>query len=281
MKFTKMHGAGNDFVVVQAAGEERDWARLATALCDRHFGVGADGLLLALPSERADVRMRMFNPDGTESEMCGNGIRCLAKFAVERGLAAPRDGTVTVETAPGVMACQLFGEGGRVERVRVSMGVPELAPSRIPVAFEGPPPVKDLPLSVDGASYLVTCVSMGNPHAVYFMETPVEEFPLETEGPKVERHPAFPRRVNFGVARVLDRARMELRVWERGAGATLACGSGACAAVVAARLHDLVDGRVDVRLPGGTLTIEWDGRGEVFMTGPATAVFEGEWLLPA
>ncbi|MDP2950510.1 MAG: diaminopimelate epimerase, partial [Chloroflexota bacterium] len=184
---------------------------------------------------------------------------------------------IGVETPTGVLAAQVFGEGGTVEQVRVSMGRPRFAPEEIPVAVEAEPPVKDLPLDVEGRRLGVTCLSMGNPHAVYFSARPVAEFPLEQIGPKVEHHPLFPQRVNFEVARVLSRDLMEARVWERGAGATLACGSGACAAVVAARLHYFVDDRVDIKLPGGTLAVEWDGVGEAYLAGPAERVFVGEW----
>jgi diaminopimelate epimerase len=277
MRFVKMHGTGNDFVLLRAQGDEQDWPRLAQTICDRHYGIGADGLILVLPSSQADVRMRMFNPDGSEAEMCGNGLRCVVKHAVEEGLARPRDGRISVETAVGVLGAQVFGEKGAVERVRVSMGVPRFAPQEIPVLAEGEPPLKDLPLDIEGQRLAVTCVSMGNPHAVHFIERPVAEFPLESIGPRVEHQPLFPQRVNFEVARVLGRERMEARVWERGAGITLACGSGACAAVVAAYLDGLVGKRVDITLPGGMLTVEWDGAGECYLTGPAEFVFEGEW----
>jgi diaminopimelate epimerase len=196
---------------------------------------------------------------------------------VEEGLARPRDGQISVETAVGVLAAQVFGEKGAVERVRVSLGVPRFAPQEIPVLVEGEPPVKDLPLDIEGQRLAVTCVSMGNPHAVHFVERPVAEFPLENIGPKVEHHPLFPQRMDFEVARVLGHERMEARVWERGAGATLSCGSGACAAVVAAQLHGLVGERVDITLPGGVLTVEWDGGGECYLAGPAETVFVGEW----
>ena len=277
MKFVKMHGTGNDFVLVEAQADERDWLRLAQAMCDRHFGVGADGLILVLPSSRADVRMRMFNPDGSEAEMCGNGLRCIVKYAVEGGLAHPRDGRIDVETPAGVLSAQTFSDGRTVERVRVSMGVPRFAPAEIPVLVEAKRPIVDLPLEVAGHELRLTCVSMGNPHAVHFLDGPVAAFPLEEVGPLVEHHSLFPQRVNFEVAQVLAADRIEARVWERGAGPTLACGSGASATVVAARLQSRVGERVDITLPGGTLVIEWDGGGEVYLTGPAERVFAGEW----
>jgi diaminopimelate epimerase len=277
MRFVKMQGTGNDFVLVEAQGDERDWPRLAQAMCDRHFGVGADGLILVLPSSRADVRMRMFNPDGSEAEMCGNGLRCIVKYAVEGGLARPRAGCIDVETLAGVLAAQPYGDERTVERVRVSMGAPRFAPAEIPVLVDAEPPIVDLPLDVAGHALRLTCLSMGNPHAVHFVDGSVADFPLEEVGPLVERHPVFPQRVNFEVAQVLAGDRIEARVWERGAGATLACGSGASATAVAARLSSLVGDAVDITLPGGTLGIEWDGRGEVYLTGPAERVFVGEW----
>jgi diaminopimelate epimerase len=277
MKFVKMHGTGNDFVLLEARGAEHDWPRLAQAMCDRHFGVGADGLILVLPSARADVRMRMFNPDGSEAEMCGNGLRCIVKYAVEGGLARPRGGRIDVETLAGVLAAQTFGDGRTVERVRVSMGVPRFAPADIPVTVEAEPPIVDLPLEVAGHTLRLTCLSMGNPHAVHFVDGHVAAFPLEEVGLLVEHHPLFPQRVNFEVAQVLASDRMDARVWERGAGPTLACGSGASAAMVAARLHGSVGDRVDITLPGGKLAIEWNGAGEVYLSGPAERVFAGEW----
>ena len=277
MRFVKMHGTGNDFLLVQARGEERDWGALARAMCDRHYGVGADGLMLVLPSERADVRMRLFNADGSEAEVSGNGVRCLVKHAVERGLARLRDGRVRVEVVSGVLEAGVFGDEGRVEGVRLSMGAPRFAPQEVPVQTEMEPPVVDMPLEVGGTTLAVTCLSMGNPHAVLFVDGPAHEYPLGDIGPKVERHRAFPARVNFGVACVLGRERMEVRVWERGVGETLACGTGSSAAMVAAHLKGLVGDTVDIKQPGGRLTVEWDGRGEVYLTGPAEFVFEGEW----
>jgi diaminopimelate epimerase len=278
MQFRKMHGTGNDFVMVDARTLDADWSALALAMCDRHFGVGSDGLILALPSDVADLRMRMFNPDGSESEMCGNGIRCLAKFAAEQEIAAPTDGALRIETLAGVLRCELFGADGRVERVRVSMGPPHLTPAEVPVLAESSGPVIDLPVRVEGGDFAVTCVSMGNPHAIHFTEQPVDEIELDRVGPRVEHHPAFPRRVNFEVVNVLGPDRLKMRVWERGAGLTLACGTGACAVAVASRLKGFTGDVVDIDLPGGTLRLEWDGAGDVFLTGPAEDVFEGRWL---
>ena len=276
-----MQGTGNDFLLVQAKDEQRDWGALARAMCERHYGVGADGLMLVLPSQGADVRMRLFNADGSEAEVSGNGVRCLVKYAVERGLARPRDGRLRVEVASGMLEAEVIGDGKQVDQVRLSMGAPRFAANEVPVLTEMEPPIVDMPLDVAGRTLAVTCLSMGNPHAVLFLDGPVEEYPLEEVGPKVESHPVFPARVNFGVARVHGRERMELRVWERGVGETLACGTGSSAAMVAARLKGLVGDRVDIKQPGGRLTVEWDGRGEVYLTGAAGFVFEGEWPEPA
>jgi diaminopimelate epimerase len=279
MRFVKMQGTGNDFLFVEANRDQHDWAALSIAMCDRHYGVGADGLIVVLPSERADVGMRLFNADGSEAEVSGNGVRCLVKYAVERGLATPADGRVRIEAAHGVLDAETFSEGGRVTAVRLSMGPPRFAPHDVPVIAEMEP-VVDFPLEVDGQRLAVTCLSMGNPHAVLFSEGPVTAYPLDAVGPKVEHHTAFPERVNFGVAKILGRDRMDVRAWERGVGETLACGSGCCAAMVAARLHERVGERVEITQPGGVLTVEWDGKGDVFLTGPAEFVFEGEWPDP-
>ena len=286
MNFVKMQGAGNDFVVMEAAGDEHDWPQLAIAMCDRHFGVGADGLLLALRSSHAEIQMRVFNSDGSEAEMCGNGVRCLAKYAVEKGLVKPTDGRFRIETMAGIVSVEV-SSAGKVDQVRVGMGIPRLSPEEIPVLVHRETPLVNLPLEVwrrdpdvSARDILpVTCVSMGNPHAVLFVTLPVKDFPLEEVGPRVAEHPQFPQGVNFEVARVIDRTQIETRVWERGAGLTLACGSGACAVIVAARLQGFVDDVVDITLPGGTLTLEWDGKGIVYLTGPAVSVFSGYWLL--
>ncbi len=280
MQFVKMQGTGNDFAVIDGRGMNADWPALAVKMNDRHFGVGGDGIIVALTSEKADLRMRMFNPDGSEAEMCGNGLRCLAKYAIERGLATPKDDTIHVETLAGVLSCRVWrGEAGKVERVKLGMGRPRLDPREIPVAVEQMPPVLKLPLHVDAAEYEVTCVSMGNPHAVWFAphDLDLDTFPLTEIGPRIEHDPAFPRRVNFEAVVVDEPGKVRVRVWERGAGITLACGTGACAVGVAARLNGLTGDRTEVALPGGTLLIEWDGEGEVFLTGPAVEVFGGEW----
>jgi diaminopimelate epimerase len=283
MKFTKLQGSGNDFVLLEAYENQHNWARLATAMCDRHLGIGADGLLLALPSKVADFKMRMFDPDGTEAEACGNGLRCLIKYILERRLVRTGTGQLLVETPAGIRKVELEWSGNRAVSIKVSMGEPKFAASEIPVVIEPGGDVVDIkkmlgyPLTIDKTNLLLNLVSMGNPHAVYFWQHPVAGFPLSHLGPNVENLPIFPKRVNFEVAQVLSRKKIEARVWERGAGETLACGSGACAIAVAARLYGYIDNKVEVKLPGGVLGVEWDGVGEVYLSGPAEIVFVGEW----
>lgn len=276
MQFAKMHGTGNDFVMIDARQIERDWSKLAVAMCDRHFGIGSDGIILVSPSAKADFRMRMFNPDGSESEMCGNGIRCFAKYVIDEGLSPKRD-LLRVETGAGILDLRPSASNGHVDRILVSMGKPILTPKDIPVAASGPGPLLDHPLKVGDRTIKVTCVSMGNPHAVAFLDAPVKDFPLEQVGPLVEHHPFFPKRVNFEIVNVLNRGHLVIRVWERGAGITLACGTGACAVAVAARLKGLTGDAIDEDLPGGTLKIRWDGSGPVFLEGPAQLVYKGIW----
>ena len=278
LPFWKMHGAGNDFVVASPPDPEADWSALATSICDRHFGVGADGLILVLPSSVADRRMRMFNPDGSEAEMCGNGIRCLVKYVFDTGLRAHDSPTMHVETQAGVLQIDaLFDSAGLVDRVRVSMGTPSLTPASVGVQLEQAPPVLALPISAAGRQLEVALVSMGNPHAVSFLDDTPDAYPVTEVGPAVEHHSLFAHRTNVEFAHVRDRGNIDLRVWERGVGETLACGSGASATAVAARLRGLVDDSVEVTLPGGVLHIEWDGDGDVWMTGPAVKVFESQW----
>jgi diaminopimelate epimerase len=274
MKFVKMQATGNDFILMDARGLERDWSELAKDMCQCRFGVGADGLILLLPSQVADLGMRMFNPDGSEAEACGNGLRCLAKYAVESGLAPAQE--LKVETMAGIRAVSPKVEEGVVSSVRVAMGRPEFAPAAIPAKLDIMP-IRGYAITVAGKKLKIDILSMGNPHAVLFMEKPVGHFPLAKIGPEVENHPIFPHRTNFEVANVVDRGQIRARVWERGAGETLSCGTGACAIAVAARLHGYVDDKVDIILPGGTLTVDWDGAGEVYLSGPAEVVFEGEW----
>lgn len=274
MRFLKMHGLGNDFVVVKADSVPEQPDTLARAICDRHFGVGADGLVFILPSEKADLRMRIFNPDGSEAEMCGNAIRCVAKYAYESGLV--RKTALRVETGAGILMPRLHLAGERVATVEVDMGEPVLERGAIPMA--GPPGrVVNEPLTVAGESFRVTAVSFGNPHCVIFVSD-VAAVDLAALGPEIEHHPAFPRRTNVEFVQVLDPGRVQVRVWERGAGATLACGTGACAAAVAGVLNGFTGRQVRVSLPGGELFIRWAGDNHVYMTGPAATVFAGEWL---
>jgi diaminopimelate epimerase len=276
MKFTKMHGIGNDYIYVCTFDQPApaDPARLAVAVSDRHFGIGSDGLILIEPSRVADARMRMFNTDGSESEMCGNGVRCVAKYVYDHGIA--RQPRVTVETGRGVLALDLEVSGGKVRRVRVDMGAPILQGSDIPTRLTGDPPV-DVAVDVGGLALAMTAVSMGNPHAVAYVDD-VDAFPLETIGPLWERHPAFPRRVNAHVVAVVAPGEVKMRTWERGSGITLACGSGACAVCVAGVLSGRTARTILAHLPGGDLELQWPAAdAPVFMTGPATEVFSGEW----
>jgi len=285
MNFTKMQGAGNDFVIVETSDMKRDWSPLAIAMCDRHFGIGADGLILIMPSDKADFMMRIFDADGSEAEACGNGIRCLAKYVFDRGLISPETDGIQVETIAGIREIRIDRKDGKIIKIQAGMGRPEFGAGDIPVAIEkeerGVVYIKSMigyPVSVDGKDLLLNCVSMGNPHAIYFSTQPVSNFPLSQIGPKVEYLTIFPNRVNFEVARVLSRQQIEVRVWERGVGETLACGSGACAVAVAAQLYGYTGRTVDIKLPGGILQVEWDGSGETLLSGPAEEVFHGEWL---
>lgn len=275
MQFTKMHGIGNDFVVLDCLKSEipeESLPELAHRLCDRRFGIGADGLILVLPSRVAHLRMRMFNPDGSEAEMCGNGIRCFAKYAYDRKhVTSP---LMNVETLAGVKPLKLIVQGGKVTSVTVDMDVPRLEPQEIPVRVEGER-VLGYPLRVAGRKLEFTAVSMGNPHAVIFLDN-VADFPVEKVGPEIEHHKLFPKRTNVQFVQVVNTREIILRTWERGAGLTLACGTGACASVVASALNKLTSREVLVHLPGGDLQIEWLGDGRVLMTGPATEVFVGE-----
>ncbi|MGE3535851.1 MAG: diaminopimelate epimerase [Candidatus Tectimicrobiota bacterium] len=275
MKFTKMHGIGNDYVYVNGFEEQIDQpADVARAVSDRHFGIGSDGLVLILPSTRADFRMRMFNADGSEAQMCGNGIRCLAKYVYDRQMT--RQTTIQVETLAGVLELQLFPRGGVVEQVRVKMGEPRLERAQIPM--QGPAGrVLREPLLVHGTTFEITAVSMGNPHCVVFVDDP-QTFDVAYWGPYFEHHAAFPEGVNTEFVRVLDTHTFSMRVWERGSGETLACGTGASAVAVACHLTGRTGRRVTGHLAGGSLELEWSAAdNQVYMTGPAVEVFQGEW----
>ena len=276
MKFTKMQGLGNDYVYVNCFKEKiENPSELAVRISDRHFGVGSDGLIMINPSDKADFEMEMYNADGSRGEMCGNGIRCVAKYVYDYGLTDKT--SISVETLGGIKYLDLTVEDGKVSLVKVDMGRPELEPSRIPVVAEGDRAV-DEPITVDGKEYRMTCVSMGNPHAVVYVDCDVKELPLEEIGPGFEHHERFPKRVNTEFVRVLDRKTVEMRVWERGSRETLACGTGACAVAVSSALNGLTEDEVTVKLLGGDLRIQWDReRDTVYMTGPAAVVFDGEW----
>lgn len=290
MKFTKMEGCGNDYVYVDARNLTADWATLSKAMSDRHFGVGGDGLILIMESDIAALRMRMFNSDGSEGEMCGNGIRCFAKYALDRGIVARDSGELTIETAAGVRVVSPFVENGVITGARVSMGTPVLRPSEIPVSCDANKgrrlgeAVVDYPLVIGDVNLSLAFISMGNPHAIAFVDDAVDEFPLHTVGPLVESHPMFPKKVNFEIVNVFESGHMRARVWERGSGETQACGTGACAIGVAAQLLDIIPtgldittAPLDITLPGGTLKVSWDGNGEVYLEGAAREVFDGEW----
>lgn len=278
MKFLKMHGAGNDFVVMEAMDgsfDQVDLPQLSRQICDRHFGVGADGLILVRPGSTADLRMQIINRDGSEAEMCGNGIRCFAKYAYDHGLW--NQTTLRTETPAGTMVVELNIKGQVVESVRVDMGEPILEPSRIPVDV---PDSDDRPvrvdLHVDGGDFRGHCVSMGNPHCVVYVDD-LDTFPLTVAGPQIEHHPLFPRRTNVPFVQLHSDSELKVQVWERAVGATLACGTGGCASVVASHLLGLTGRDVTVRLPGGVLQILWASDNHVFMDGPAANVFEGDY----
>ena len=283
MRFTKMQGLGNDYVYVNCFQEKvENPSEMAKRISDRHFGVGADGLILIGPSEQADFEMAMYNADGSRGEMCGNGIRCVAKYVYDYGLTDKT--SISVETLGGIKYLDLTIEDGKAVLVRVDMGRPELRAREIPIICEAADgesaadeaQVIDEPIVVGGMEYRMTGVSMGNPHAVVFLED-VEGLDIEKIGPKFEEHERFPRRINTEFVRIIDRERIEMRVWERGSGETLACGTGACAAVVASILNGLAGRKVTVKLKGGDLLVEWDQEsGKVYMTGPAEVVFDGE-----
>lgn len=273
-KFTKMHGAGNDYIYVNCFEEKiENINETAKFVSDRHFGIGSDGLVLICPSDKADFRMDMYNSDGTQAEMCGNATRCVGKYVHDKGLT---DKTlITLETLAGIKILKLnLNDKGEVETVEVNMGSPELTPKNIPIDSELDRFICE-PVEVDGKEYKVTGVSMGNPHAITYVDD-VNAVEIEKIGPKFENHELFPRRINTEFAQVVDRHTIKMRVWERGAGETLACGTGACATMVAANLSDLVDDCVDLVLIGGTLNIRWDKEeNNIYMTGPARFVFDG------
>jgi diaminopimelate epimerase len=273
MKFTKMHGIANDYVVLNGwKSEVRNPGRTARRLCDRRFGVGADGLLLVLPSKTSDFRMRMFNPDGSEAEMCGNGIRCFGKYVYDHGLTGKK--RITVQTLDGVKTLELAVNGGEVESVTVDMGKPRLERPEIPMRGVGR--AVDEALKIAGRTFRFTSVSMGNPHCVIFVDR-VKDFPVTEIGPQIEKHPWWPKRVNVEFVQAVSRREAIQRTWERGAGETWGCGTGAAAVCVAGVLTGRTERRILNHLLGGDLTLEWAPSGHVFKTGPAVEVFEGEY----
>lgn len=275
MKFSKMHGLGNDFVLINGFEEKLEEPALVEAarkLCDRHFGIGADGLIVALPSRIANFRMRVFNPDGFEPEMCGNGIRCFAQYVRRYGLT--RETTIEVETLAGIMRPQILGDERDGQLVRVDMGQPRLNRKDIPVRGDTEEAIADT-LKVNGQKFEFTAVSMGNPHCIIFVAD-VQNFPVDKIGPQIEHHNLFPRRTNVEFAQVVSNSQVKIRVWERSAGETLACGTGACATAVACALNNRTGRKVNIELSGGSLFIEWTGDNRVLMTGPAVEVFAGD-----
>lgn len=317
MKFSKLQASGNDFILldVGAVGSELSPGSISTLIqsaCRRRFGIGADGLILVQESNIADLRMRIFNPDGSEAEACGNGLRCAVKYAIDQGICQPlrhykpgKDNFpnplsvfgLTVETLSGIRQAKAealsIAKGQKeVRRVEASMGKPQFQAEQIPVtltqtlSLEGRVPgegktrhsqLLNYPVTVKGKKLTLSLLSLGNPHAVAFLSRPIAEFPLAKVGPEIENHPMFPNRTNFEIARVLDRGKIEARVWERGVGETLACGSGACAIAVVAQLLDHVGNNTDIIFPGGTLAVSWDRAGEVLLNGPVEEVFTGQW----
>ena len=275
LKFTKMHGLGNDYVYIDSINQKiENREKLAKMVSDRHFGVGSDGLILICESKVADFKMQMFNSDGTEAEMCGNGIRCVGKFVYDKKMT-DKD-IVTIETLAGVKTLKLTIKDGKVEKARVDMGESILKPEKIPVISKEMP-IKNLNLNLIDREFKFTCVSMGNPHAITFINENVKEFDIEKYGKVAEIDKAFPRRTNVEFINIIDKNNIKMRVWERGAGETLACGTGACASVVATVLNGYTERQVTVELLGGNLEIEWnEDNNHVYMTGPATTVFEGQ-----
>lgn len=276
MKFTKMHGCGNDYIYIDGAKEhiaQEEKPDFVRRVSDRHFGVGGDGVIFINPSDEADFEMEMYNADGSRAEMCGNGIRCVAKFVYDKGLTDKTD--ISVISCGKIKYLQLSLKDNKVDTVRVNMGAPELIAANVPVLCDKEQAV-DEPITVQDTEYKMTCVSMGNPHAVVFMEN-VTDLEIEKIGPYFESHERFPKRTNTEFVKVIDRNTVQMRVWERGTGETLACGTGCCATVVACILNGLTDDTVTVKLLGGELEITWDREADlVYMTGPATTVFEGE-----
>ena len=277
IEFTKWQGCGNDFVLVDDRSESiKDTAELSRKMCDRHYGIGADGLIIIRPSDKADTRMRIYNTDGSEAEMCGNGIRCFARWVYELGLVPGEE--FTVETGAGILVPKIIKENGRITGVRVDMGQPVLDAEKIPTKGFGTGRVVDKTIEVLGETYHVTCVSMGNPHCVVLWDD-LSTLDIEKLGPAFENHPAFPNRVNTEFVSVRDKNHVRMRVWERGAAVTMACGTGACATLTACVLNDRTERKAEIELDGGKLFIEWSEKdNHIYMTGPAEEVYKGTYI---
>jgi len=280
VEFAKLHGAGNDYIAIDGRNIDRDWGKLSKEMSRLAFGVGSDGIVLVQDSDVAQIRMRVYNPDASEAEMSGNGIRLFAKFVIDRKIAIPENGELTVETGGGVRTVWPTMEGEKMVAAKVAMGVPTFVPSEIPVdtnKIDGADIVKSFPIQAGDRELKVTCLAVGNPHAVVVMDDSVEDFPLVEIGPSVENHELFPNRINFEIVNVIDRSKIRARIFERGAGETMSSGTGSTASATAARAHGLVDDTVDVMVDGGVLRISWDETGEAYLEGPAVEVFTGVW----
>ena len=277
MKFTKMHGIGNDYVYINCFEEEmKDPVKIAPIISNRHFGVGSDGLILILPSKVADCKMRIFNADGSEAQMCGNGIRCVAKYVYDHKIT--QKNPLTVETLAGIKTIQLFTEDGKASNARVNMGKPKLMRSEIPMLGKETQVIDEILTISKGISFRITCVSMGNPHCVIFVDN-FDKIDLPHYGAEIERHHSFPERINVHFVKVHSPKEVTMKTWERGSGITLACGTGASAVCVAGILNKKTERKILAHLPGGDLGLEWAEDGNVYMTGPATEVFTGEWTV--
>ena len=280
VEFTKLHGAGNDYIAIDGRGIDRDWGALSKAMSALAFGVGSDGIVLVQDSDVAQIRMRVYNPDGSEAEMSGNGIRLFSKFVVDRKFVLPEDNGLTVETGGGVRVVWPIMQDDKMVAAKVAMGEPTFIPAEIPVelaAIGDLEILKDFPIRAGGYDLKITCLAVGNPHAVVVMKDPVEDFPLTEVGPHVEHHKLFPNRINFEIVNVINRSKIRARIFERGAGETMSSGTGSTAAASAARAHGLVDNTVDVIVDGGILRISWDETGQAYLEGPAVEVFSGVW----
>ena len=277
MQFSKWHGIGNDFVIINGFNVRlQDYSKAAIEVCNRHFGIGADGLVTVLPSDKADFTMRIFNSDGSEAEMCGNVTRCVAQYVFENGLTQKTK--LTIETHAGIIKPELLLENDKVKLVRVDMGEPRLKRGEIPMGGDPEAEAVDVPLEANGQLFRITGVSAGNPHCIIFVDD-VDSIDLPVIGPIIENHPLFPKKTNVEFIQVIDRTRLRMRVWERGAGITMACGTGACSALVAAVLNNKTERKATLVLDGGELSIEWADNNHVYMTGPAVEVFRGDYLL--